>query len=311
MKNKFLEAAHKEALKAYSQGECPIGAVIVKDDKIIARGHNLRENKEDPLGHAEIIAIKKASKKLNSWRLEDCSLYVTLEPCLMCAGAIVNSRIKEVYIGAKDWRNGAVFNNCDSFNLYTHKPKAYYLECESCSSILTNFFKDLRFNISLDKIEIKTNRLLIRPFKETDLLDFYEYAKIEGVGEKAGWKHHENIETTKRVLKAFIEHKDVLAISMNGKVIGSIGIHKHYEPKFGGLKYRELGYVLSQTYQQQGIMTEALRALIPVLFAEYKLDLLICGHAKENIASQKTMLKQGFKEYKRTKKAIYYCLFNI
>ena len=95
--NKYFKLAYKEALKAYRLGECPIGCVIVLNDKVIAKAHNLRENKEDPLGHAEILAIKKASHKLKTWRLEECDLYVTLEPCLMCAGAIVNSRIKNVY----------------------------------------------------------------------------------------------------------------------------------------------------------------------------------------------------------------------
>ena len=110
MKNineKFMKEALKEAKKAYDKLEIPVGAVIVRDNKIIARAHNLKELKQDTTKHAEILAIKKASKKLNNWRLTDCEIYVTLEPCPMCAGAIINSRIKKVYIGAKDLKTGA------------------------------------------------------------------------------------------------------------------------------------------------------------------------------------------------------------
>lgn len=98
MQEKYMKEALKEAKKAYEKKEVPVGCVIVKDDKIIARAHNLKESKNDTTKHAEIIAIQKASKKLNSWRLLDCEMYVTLEPCSMCAGAIINSRIKKIYI---------------------------------------------------------------------------------------------------------------------------------------------------------------------------------------------------------------------
>lgn len=141
---KFMNAALKEAYKSFALDEVPVGVVIVKDDKIIARGHNLRETKQDPTGHAEIIAIKKASKKLKSWRLIDCTLYVTLEPCSMCAGAIMWSRIKRVVYGAKDIKGGAIGS---SFNLFeqkgiNHKPEVTsgVLENEA-STLLKDFFK--------------------------------------------------------------------------------------------------------------------------------------------------------------------------
>ena len=98
MIEKFMKEALKEARKAYEKEEVPIGAVIVKDNKIIARAHNLRESKKQACAHAEIIVIEKTCKKLGAWRLEDCDLYVTLEPCVMCAGAIINARIKNLYI---------------------------------------------------------------------------------------------------------------------------------------------------------------------------------------------------------------------
>ena len=101
-KEKFMIEAYKQAQIAKSKGEVPIGAVIVLDNKIIARGYNKREKTQNAVNHAEIIAINKACKKLNSWRLDNCEIYVTLEPCLMCYGAILNARIKELYFGAKD-----------------------------------------------------------------------------------------------------------------------------------------------------------------------------------------------------------------
>ena len=146
-KNKFMKQALKEAKKAYEKLEVPVGAVIVKDGKIIARAHNLKETKTDTTKHAEILAIQKASKKLESWRLIDCEMYVTLEPCTMCAGAIINSRIKKVYIGAMDEKTGAVGSVLNLFEDYkfNHKPEVEKeVLQEECESILKNFFKELR-----------------------------------------------------------------------------------------------------------------------------------------------------------------------
>lgn len=123
MKEKFMKEALKEAKKAYDKLEVPVGAVIVKDGKVIARAHNIKEQKNDTTKHAEILAISKASKKLESWRLIDCEMYVTLEPCSMCAGALINSRIKKVYIGAMDAKTGAcgsVFNLLEDYT-FNHK----------------------------------------------------------------------------------------------------------------------------------------------------------------------------------------------
>ena len=137
----------EEAKKAYDKKEIPVGAVIVKDDKVIAKAHNLKELKNDTTKHAEIIAIQKASKKLNSWRLENCEMYVTLEPCSMCAGALIQSRIKKVYIGTMDYKTGA----CGSvLNLLKDFKFNHIVEVENgvmqqeCEEILRNFFKELR-----------------------------------------------------------------------------------------------------------------------------------------------------------------------
>ena len=147
MQEKFMLEALKEAKKAYKKGEIPVGAVIVKDNKIIARAHNLKETKKDTTKHAEIIAIQKASKKLNSWRLIDCEMYVTLEPCSMCAGALINSRIKKVYIGASDQKTGAVGSVFNLLEDYTFNHKVEYekgILQDECESILKEFFRELR-----------------------------------------------------------------------------------------------------------------------------------------------------------------------
>lgn len=144
---KFMEEALKEAKKAYDKLEVPVGCVIVKDNKIIARAHNLKESKKDTTNHAEILAIQKASKKLESWRLLDCDMYVTLEPCSMCAGAIINARIKNLYIGALDEKTGAAGSVLNLFEDYTFNHKVGVkteIKTEECEEILKNFFKMLR-----------------------------------------------------------------------------------------------------------------------------------------------------------------------
>ena len=147
MQEKFMKEALKEAKKAYDKLEVPVGAVIVKDGKIIARAHNLKETRFDTTNHAEIIAIQKASKKLKSWRLLDCEMYVTLEPCSMCAGAIINSRIKKIYIGANDEKTGAVGSVLNLFEDYKFNHKVEFekgIMKEDCENILKDFFKNLR-----------------------------------------------------------------------------------------------------------------------------------------------------------------------
>lgn len=144
---KFMREAIKQARKAELMDEVPIGCVIVFKDKIIARGYNRRNIDKNTLSHAELNAIKKASKKLGDWRLDDCEMYVTLEPCQMCAGAIVQSRIKKVYIGcmnAKAGCAGSVLNLLqeEKFNHQAEIVKGV-LENE-CSEMLTEFFRRLR-----------------------------------------------------------------------------------------------------------------------------------------------------------------------
>ncbi len=151
---KFMRDAIKEAKKASLIGETPIGAVIVFDNKIIARGYNKRETKKNSLCHAEIEAINKACKKRGGWRLFGCDLYVTLEPCPMCSGAVIQSRIDNVYFGAFDKKSGCGGSACNLFedDLFNHNVnvKGGILEGE-CAGILTDFFKNLRREKRKDK----------------------------------------------------------------------------------------------------------------------------------------------------------------
>lgn len=142
----FMKAALKEAKKAYNRGEVPVGAVVVKDNEIISKGYNLKESKNNTIKHAEIIAIEKASKAMNSWRLEDCDIYITMEPCPMCMGAIINSRIRKIYYGVSDKKSGACGSVIDLTKYkFNHIPKyEKNILKNECREILQQFFKDLR-----------------------------------------------------------------------------------------------------------------------------------------------------------------------
>lgn len=147
MEEKFMREAIKQAKKAASIGETPVGAVIVQDGKIIARGYNKRETKKNALMHAEIIAINKACKKLGGWRLPRCDMYITLEPCPMCSGAIINSRIDNVYFGAYDKKSGCAGSTVNLFEngMFNHSVNIVggIMENE-CAQILSSFFRELR-----------------------------------------------------------------------------------------------------------------------------------------------------------------------
>ena len=146
-KEDYMKLALEEAKKAYDELEIPVGAIIVKDGKVIAKAYNEKEKKQDSTKHAEILAIQKATKKLKSWRLYDCDMYVTLEPCSMCAGALIQSRIRKVYIGTMDEKAGAcgsVLNLLEDYK-FNHKVDVEYGICQvECEKILKDFFKYLR-----------------------------------------------------------------------------------------------------------------------------------------------------------------------
>lgn len=143
----YMSIALKEAKKAFKRDEVPIGCIIVCNDKIIAKAHNMREHAKSTLAHAEMLAITKANAKKRSWRLQNCNLYVTVEPCLMCAGAIVQSKINKVYFGVYDPKGGALgssINVLDAQNL-NWRPEVHGGIClEECSQIMKDYFKTKR-----------------------------------------------------------------------------------------------------------------------------------------------------------------------
>lgn len=155
---KYMKEAIKQAKKAYALGEVPIGCVIVYEDKIIGRGYNRRNTDKNTLAHAEITAINKASKKMGDWRLEDCTLYVTLEPCQMCAGAIVQARVTETVIGSMNQKAGCAGSILNILEMpeFNHQVKVErgILEKE-CSHMLSSFFKELRVRNKEEKMKNK------------------------------------------------------------------------------------------------------------------------------------------------------------
>lgn len=146
-KEYWMSLALKEAVKARNKDEVPIGCIIVKDDKVLARAHNLKIRKKDSTRHAEVECIRKACKKLNSYYLNDCEMYVTLEPCMMCTGAIIQSRLKKIYIGTRDIKGGSIESSIEIKKVrnINHYPdyEIGILEDE-CSKILKDFFKEKR-----------------------------------------------------------------------------------------------------------------------------------------------------------------------
>lgn len=144
---KYMKEAIRQAEKAYALNEAPIGCVIVYEDKIIARGYNRRNTDHNTLSHAELIAIKKASKKLGDWRLEGCTMYITLEPCQMCAGAIVQARVSNVVLGSMNVKAGcagSVLNLLDMTEFNHQVDVTYGIMEKECSRMLSEFFKELR-----------------------------------------------------------------------------------------------------------------------------------------------------------------------
>ena len=160
-------------------------------------------------------------------------------------------------------------------------------------------------NVDVTNVVLRTNRLILRPFNEDDLEDLFEYASVEGVGERAGWKHHENIAETTQILEMFIKEKKTFAVVLkeNNKVIGSIGIEKYGREEslseFFDYKGREIGFVLSKDYWGQGLMPEALKRVIEYCFNEMDYDFLLCGHFDFNTQSARVQEKLGFIPYRR------------
>lgn len=158
--------------------------------------------------------------------------------------------------------------------------------------------------IDITNVILKTNRLTLRPWRESDLSDLYEYARVDGVGQMAGWNPHRNMEESRAILQSFIRHKKTFALEFQGKVIGSLGLEEYSEenyPELNSLHGREIGYVLSRDYWGKGLMPEAVKAVIAWLFEEIGLDFIICGHFDHNARSRRVVEKCGFRYVKTTK----------
>lgn len=152
--------------------------------------------------------------------------------------------------------------------------------------------------IDISTITLKTARLLLRPWRQEDLEDFYEYAKVDGVGQRAGWLPHESIETSQMILDSFIAHKKTFALEHNGKVIGSLGIEEYKEedfPELKALRGRIIGYALSKDYWGQGLMPEAVMAVLEYLLQDVKLDFVMVSHFEWNNQSRRVIEKCGFR----------------
>lgn len=158
--------------------------------------------------------------------------------------------------------------------------------------------------IDISNVIITTERLILRPWKESDLPDLYEYASVDGVGQMAGWIPHKSIEESRQILERFISEKKVFAVEFSGKVIGSLGIEEYsYKelPEYSDMLGREIGYVLSKDYWGRGLMPEAVCAVVKYLFEQVNLDFIACGHFTDNNRSMRVQEKCGFKHFKLVK----------
>lgn len=158
--------------------------------------------------------------------------------------------------------------------------------------------------IDITGVVLRTDRLTLRPWRESDLSDLYEYARVDGVGQMAGWNPHRDMEESRAILHSFIRHRKTFALEYQGKVIGSLGVEEYSEenyPELDDLRGREIGYVLSRDYWGMGLMPEAVKSVIAWLFSETGLDFLICGHFDHNARSRRVVEKCGFRYIKTTK----------
>ena len=154
--------------------------------------------------------------------------------------------------------------------------------------------------IDISNVVLHTERLTLRPWKQDDLDDLFEYASVSGVGEMAGWEHHADVQVSQKVLDSFIAGKKTFALDLNGKAIGSLGIEKYDEarfPEFAEKRCREIGYVLGKAYWGQGLMPEAVKEVLRWLFEDEKLDVVFCGHYMWNSQSARVQEKAGFHHY--------------
>ncbi len=244
----FMRRALACAEKAKALGEVPVGAVVVKDGKVIATGYNQREKGKNALLHAEIIALQRACKRVGDWRLSDCDLYVTLEPCPMCTGAIINARIRRVYFGARDPKAGCMGSLCDLTSLpFNHQPEVIQgvLEQE-CSGQLTDFFRQVRVEKTPEK-----KILSLRPFSQEDLPVLKQYLFS-----------NRSAKSVSAIIDQWKEDKksEHFALSVDGRAVGYGRLTKKEET--AEIEVSVFSDFRGKTYGRQGV--ERLLALAKV-----------------------------------------------
>ena len=257
----FMKRALACAKKAAALGEIPVGAVVVKDGVVIASGYNRREKDQNALLHAEMIALHRACKKLGSWRLSDCDLYVTLEPCPMCAGAIVNARIRHVYFGAADPNGGCFGGVCDFASLpFNHRPLVTKgILASPCESVLSDFFRRLREA----RVE-EPKKISLRPFdsKDAPLLKQYLYPN-KSLGDLERMVAEWNTKTYEgRYCEFFavtVEDSAVGYVNLTEKSEDSVSVGAHIFPGARGKSYgtQAVNEILSLAVQKGYSQAEA------------------------------------------------------
>ncbi len=276
-RERFMARAIACAKKAAEQGEVPVGAVIVRKGKVIATGYNRRETGKNALLHAEIVALNRACKKVGDWRLSDCEMYVTLEPCPMCAGAIINARIATVYIGAMDSKAGCMGSVCDLTKLpFNHQPNVVsgILE-EECSSLLSQFFQSLR-----QKPEAKSISLRSFTFDDVPVLKRYLYSKrsdksIYNIVEQWNTKIFEG------------RYAEFFAITVEDQVVGYVQMT---EQDVGTVS---AGVCIFSDYRGKTYGTQAICALLKIA-KEKGYSFVTARVRKENVPSCRLCQRVGF-----------------
>lgn len=284
----FMQIALDEAKKAAAEGEVPVGAVITKNGRVISTGRNGREKGKNALLHAETCAIDNACKTLGGWRLEDCDLYVTLEPCPMCAGAIINSRIRKVYFGAFDNKAGSTGSIINLFELpYNHSPEyeGGILQDE-CSAILSDFFANLRDNSVKKKQDIKAVLIDI----DNTLLDFRKCAE-ESIKQAFSVK---KLEWSPNVFPVFEKINDSLWLEIEAKTLTIDGLHKiRWNKIFDALGIDEDGesfeWLFVENLHESCIPVEGARHLVNYLASKYT----VCAASNATYAQQYNRLKKA------------------
>ncbi|MBQ1965860.1 MAG: tRNA adenosine(34) deaminase TadA [Clostridia bacterium] len=273
----FMARAIACAKKAAALGEVPVGAVIVHKGKVIATGYNRRETDKNALLHAEIIAINRACKKLGGWRLSDCELYVTLEPCPMCTGAIINARISTVYIGAMDPKAGCMGSLCDLTKLpFNHQPQIVsgVLERE-CSDLLSQFFQTLR-----QKPQPKSIALRSFTFDDVPVLKRYLYSKRS---DKSVYNIVEAWNT--KILEG--RYNEMFAVTVDGSVVGYVQLTEQSDGSVS------LEVFIFSDYRGKTYGTQSARALLS-LAKDKGYSVITAQVRSENIPSCRLCQRVGF-----------------